>query len=397
MQQNNQLMNDLERLAQLKAKGVITLQEYQIEKQQILDKLNAPDAHAADPAHTKSETTPKVDHSNNVTQPKQTHRAWYTHGWGLICAILLLPYFALYYVLTRNDDSDKWYKSGWGAAIAVIFAPLFALYYIWAKKTEWSVLKRGLVSAPLALLIVVFTAAAASGSPPEPVSNEAPKPVAATDTKEAETPESLYAVTKIVDGDTIEVRINGKDEGIRLIGVDTHETVDLRKPVQCFGKEASQKITEILKGKKFRLEADPTQSERDKFNRLLRYVYLEDGTLLNKQLIAEGYAHEYTFETPYKFQAEFKQVETEARNAGKGLWSPSTCNGTTEAAEPTPTPNPTLAPTPAPPQPAPSTGTDTYYSDCAAVREAGKAPIHKGQPGYRTGLDRDGDGIACDT
>ncbi|MEK9156287.1 MAG: thermonuclease family protein [Patescibacteria group bacterium] len=148
--------------------------------------------------------------------------------------------------------------------------------------------------------------------------------------KPAEAPQQqtdLYSVASVTDGDTIKVYINNETETIRLIGMDTPETVDPRKPVQCFGKEASNKAKEILNGKKVRLEADSTQGERDKYNRLLRYVYLEDGTFFNKYLITEGYAHEYTYDSnPYKYQDEFIEAEKQAGEQGKGFWGANTCN-----------------------------------------------------------------------
>lgn len=147
--------------------------------------------------------------------------------------------------------------------------------------------------------------------------------------------QTLYPVTQVVDGDTIKVLLNGQTETIRLIGLDTPETVDPRKTVQCFGKEASDKAKELLVGKQVVLEADSTQGERDKYDRLLRYVYLEDGTLFNKLMISEGYAHEYTYNSnPYKYQLDFKAAEQEARENKRGLWSATTCAGdTTQAAK----------------------------------------------------------------
>jgi micrococcal nuclease len=135
----------------------------------------------------------------------------------------------------------------------------------------------------------------------------------------------FYEVTKVVDGDTIKVNIDGNIETIRLIGVDTPETVDPRKPVQCFGMEASNKTKEILTGRKVRLEADPSQGERDKYGRLLRYVFLPSGIDFNLQLIQEGYAHEYTYKVPYKYQREFKAAEKNAIENNIGLWGTS-CN-----------------------------------------------------------------------
>jgi len=137
----------------------------------------------------------------------------------------------------------------------------------------------------------------------------------------------LFLVTQVVDGDTIKVDLSGKIETLRLIGIDTPEIVDPRKPVQCFAKEASAKAKEMLKGKKVKLEADSTQGERDKYDRLLRYVFLEDGTFFNKLMITEGYAHEYTYQVnPYKYQIEFKEAEKRAIEAGRGLWGANICD-----------------------------------------------------------------------
>jgi micrococcal nuclease len=136
-----------------------------------------------------------------------------------------------------------------------------------------------------------------------------------------------YKINKVIDGDTIEVLIGDKIEKVRLIGINTPETVDPRRPVQCFGKESSDKAKEILNGKKVKLESDPTQSDRDEFGRLLRYVYLEDGTFVNKIMIQAGYAFEYTYQTPYKYRDEFLKSQIQASDQKLGLWSPTSCNG----------------------------------------------------------------------
>jgi len=137
----------------------------------------------------------------------------------------------------------------------------------------------------------------------------------------------LFLVSTVVDGDTIKVNINGTVETLRLIGIDTPETVDPRKPVHCFGREASNKAKELLTGKSVRLEADPTQGERDSYNRLLRYVFFSDGESFNKLMISQGYAHEYTHNLPYKYQAEFNEAEKYARENKLGLWADDTCAG----------------------------------------------------------------------
>lgn len=136
---------------------------------------------------------------------------------------------------------------------------------------------------------------------------------------------AIYPVTKVVDGDTIDVDINGEIVRLRLIGINTPETVDPRKPVECFGKEASAAAKEILTGKKVRLEADPSQTDRDKYDRLLRYVFLEDGTNFNELMVVRGYAYEYTYDLPYKYQKEFKAAQKYAEANKKGMWADGVC------------------------------------------------------------------------
>ena len=136
----------------------------------------------------------------------------------------------------------------------------------------------------------------------------------------------MYEVVKVIDGDTIQVNVRGKTERIRLIGIDAPELVDPRRPVECLGREAAEYTRELLRGKNVRIETDPSQDERDRYGRLLAYVFLEDGTHVNLELIRQGYAHEYTYETPYTFQSQFKQAQLEAQTQQKGLWAPGACD-----------------------------------------------------------------------
>jgi micrococcal nuclease len=138
---------------------------------------------------------------------------------------------------------------------------------------------------------------------------------------------TYYTVTKVIDGDTLHIDKDGVDEKIRLIGINTPETVDPRTQVQCFGKEASNRMKELAEGKIIRLEYDDSQSLRDAYGRLLAYVYLEDGQMLNRKMVVEGYAYEYTYLHPYKYQSEFRDLQNIARTSGRGLWNPDTCEG----------------------------------------------------------------------
>lgn len=147
-----------------------------------------------------------------------------------------------------------------------------------------------------------------------------------------------YIVEKVVDGDTIKVKMDGELKTIRLIGLDTPEVVDPRKVVECFGQEASNKAKEILNNKKVRLEIDDSQGDQDNYGRLLRYVYLEDNTFLNKWMIENGYGHEYTYEIPYIHQSKFQEAENFARENKLGLWSDNACQDFDSSASSTSTP-----------------------------------------------------------
>lgn len=123
--------------------------------------------------------------------------------------------------------------------------------------------------------------------------------------------------TRVVDGDTIVLDPGGK---ARLIGVDTPETVDPRRPVQYFGKEASAFTKRMVEGKTVWIGGD--WEARDKYGRKLVYVYLEDGTFFNAELIKQGYAHAYT-RFPFKYLEQFRAYEREAREQQRGLWKAS--------------------------------------------------------------------------
>jgi len=124
----------------------------------------------------------------------------------------------------------------------------------------------------------------------------------------------VFQVTRVIDGDTLLLSDGDK---VRLIGVDTPELYHPLKPVQYFAREASEFTREMVEGRQVRLEYDCRK--RDKYGRLLAYVYLEDGTLLNAEIIRQGYGFAYT-KYPFRYLEEFRQNEREARENGRGLW-----------------------------------------------------------------------------
>lgn len=134
-------------------------------------------------------------------------------------------------------------------------------------------------------------------------------------------PASLYSVTNVVDGDTFKVKVQENIITIRMLGVNTPETVDPRKPVECYGKEASNQTKALLKDQKVRLTFNPNREMKDKYGRYLAYVYRGDGLFINESLVQDGYAREYTYGTPYSFQSVFRADEKVAKKEKKGLWS----------------------------------------------------------------------------
>jgi micrococcal nuclease len=129
-------------------------------------------------------------------------------------------------------------------------------------------------------------------------------------------PDGFVRVSEAVDGDTIVIEGGAR---VRYIGVDTPETVHPSKPVQCFGREASDFNKSMVEGRAVRLERD--LSDTDTYGRLLRYVYLEDGTFVNHALVAGGYAYASTYPPDIAHAADFAAAMAAAREAHTGLWA----------------------------------------------------------------------------
>ena len=130
--------------------------------------------------------------------------------------------------------------------------------------------------------------------------------------------QDLHKVERIVDGDTF-VLVGG--EKVRLIGIDTPETVKPNTPVQPFGPEATQLAKTLLEGRSVRLELDV--QERDRYGRLLAYVYLEDGTFVNAEMLKHGLAMVMTRPPNVKFSDEFVKLQQQAREDKRGMWEMS--------------------------------------------------------------------------
>ena len=125
-------------------------------------------------------------------------------------------------------------------------------------------------------------------------------------------------VTRVIDGDTIEVNIDGNLQTVRYIGIDTPETKHPSKPVECFGPEASRFNEELVAGRQVLLEKDI--SDRDRYGRLLRYLWIEGVGLVNLLLVDNGYARVSTYPPDVKAESLLIESETSAKAEGKGLW-----------------------------------------------------------------------------
>lgn len=130
----------------------------------------------------------------------------------------------------------------------------------------------------------------------------------------------LYPVSSVIDGDTFKARVDNRQITVRMLGINTPETVDPRKPPQCFGPEASEETKSLLMGHSVRLAFNPNREARDRYGRYLLYVHRDDGLFVNEYLVKGGFAREYTVGKPYSMQAEFRKAESEAKATKDGLW-----------------------------------------------------------------------------
>jgi len=170
-------------------------------------------------------------------------------------------------------------------------------------------------TAKTAYVLLAILAAAAAGyrsnAPPAPSIDVTP-------------PGQAYPVVRVIDGDTIVITYNGHPTTVRLVGVDTPETVHPSKPIEHYGPEASTFLHNLLTGESVHLEIPTTGDTRDRYDRLLAYVYRHpDGLHVNDELIRQGYARAYT-DYPFLRSDSFMQRQRAARAAGRGMWGPPT-------------------------------------------------------------------------
>jgi endonuclease YncB( thermonuclease family) len=215
--------------------------------------------------------------------------------------------------------------------------------------------------------------------------------------------QKMFKVISVTDGDTIKVNVRGKIESVRLLGIDTPETVDPRIPVQCFGKEASNKMKSLVSGQFVKLLDDRTQGNRDKYNRLLRYVYLPNGTFVNEEMVKLGFATSYK-QYPTKYLNRFNTLEKNAREQAIGLWA--ACSGTSPTSKILPIKSAvkaviTKAPTPKTLPTSSSVSTSGGDKDCPDFPNHDAAQAYfiakGGSPTNNVDrLDNDHDGLACE-
>ncbi|WP_431841068.1 thermonuclease family protein [Calidifontibacter indicus] len=188
----------------------------------------------------------------------------------------------------------------------------------------------------------------------------------------------LLQVAGITDGDTIKVWVNGQREPVRLLGVDTPESKKPNTAVACYAKEAASKMQSLVQSKQVRLVADPTQADRDRYNRLVRYVVLPDGSDVSQLMIAGGFGREYTDAAPYAKQGAFRVAQSQAQAAKRGLWGACTYasafNPPSTSSTPSAT-NPQQSAQPSTTQATPSIRTTTPARPSTTTQDAGACDI----------------------
>jgi micrococcal nuclease len=256
----------------------------------------------------------------------------------------------------------------------------------WYRRPRWII---------AGVITTAIIAAAAGGGAEEKPDTAAAEPAGV---------ESDLTVTNVIDGDTVDL---SDGERVRLVGIDAPE-----KGTPCADK-ATAALTRLVQDEEVTL--DESDEDKDRYGRLLRYVLVDGddvgGELLSQGLViprynsTDGYG-EHPREAEYERLAKPLAASCSPTTTTKARATTTTVDPTTvppTTAPPTtaapPPPPPTTAPptTVAPPPPPPPPPAAVYYDNCSAARAAGAAPIHAGEPGYGSHLDRDGDGVGCES
>lgn len=202
---------------------------------------------------------------------------------------------------------------------------------------------------------------------------------------------TLYPVLDVVDGDTVKVGYRG-GVSVRVIGIDTPETVHPTQPDECWGPAASAAATRLLQGRRVALVFDPTQGRTDTYGRTLAYVEIPGVGDFGRTMLRRGHAAEYTYDTAYRRQGRYRAAERSAKAAGRAMWG--RCGGPDV---------PLHAPSPSRTQPAdPGQGCAPGYDPCVPPYPPDLDCADVNGPVYVSGsdphgLDGDGDGVACES
>ncbi|WJH36831.1 thermonuclease family protein [Paenibacillus sp. CC-CFT747] len=263
-------------------------------------------------------------------------KLWKVLGW------IFIPYFMILFTWKRLGNVVRILGAAW-AVIALLM-----VIGAYAGDDKQLASPTSTSPAPSVVPTASPVATAAATTAPSPFASVTPSQTASpavNDTKLID-----VKIVKVTDGDTMDVSFGGKTESVRLLLVDTPETVHPDKPVQPFGPEASQFAKDTLTGKDVKMEIDV--SERDKYGRLLAYLYVGDH-MFNEMLLEKGLARvAYIIPPNVKYVDQFRAIEKKAQLAGVGIWSIENYAQEDgfheEITQPAKTATPTIKPTPAP-------------------------------------------------
>ncbi len=288
--------------------------------------------------------------------------------------------------------------------LGLFFLPITILlligWLIYAKVSNKKVKIAGL--GVVGLFILFFGSAYVSAIvSPTPPKQETKVESAQTESTPSPTPtqkpENLVKITRVIDGDTVELE-GGKR--LRLIGIDSPEKGD------CYSQEATNKASELLESQEVTLEKDV--SETDRYGRLLRYIWKGE-TLINEQLVKEGYASSYSYPPDVKYQDRIVAAQKEARDNNRGLWS--ACNSQTSNTNTQPASTPSVKPSVKTNTTQPSSGGACKYScsspdrDCSDFSTHAEAQTFFNCCGFTASYDPmrldkatgQGNGLACES